>query len=84
VSDDGRVGSVRGGTHSPGWYQELLDSGEVRLGEPLLIRCTGGPSISRFETFPPPLEIQERGGLYVLDDEGPVYRWRYEFVPRAF
>lgn len=84
VTDADRATSTRGGTHSPEWYQDLLDAGEARWGEPLLIRCAGGPSISRFETFPPPLEIHERGGVYVLDDDGPVYRWRYQFVPRAF
>ena len=59
-------------THSAEWYRPLLDSGAVRMGEQMLIRCAGGPSISRFERFPPPLEVAERGGLYVLDDDGPV------------
>jgi hypothetical protein len=27
------------------------------------------------------LEIQERGGLYVLFDDGPVEEWAYQFVP---
>jgi hypothetical protein len=77
-------GAVRGASHSPEWYRSQLDSGEVRVGQQLLIRCQGGPSYSRLETFPPPLEVEERGGLYVLDDDGPVHRWRYEFVPRTF
>ena len=50
------------------------------MGDQMLIRCVGGPSISRLETFPPPLEVAERGGLYVLDDDGPVYAWTYHFV----
>jgi len=84
VTDPGPATSTRSGSHSPGWYQELLDTGEVRVGDHLFIRCTGGPSVSRFESFPPPLEIDVRGGVYVLDDEGGVHRWRYEFVPRSF
>ena len=37
--------------------------------------------MSRLETFPPPVEIQERGGMYVLVDQGPPRDWRYQFVP---
>ncbi|HEX7443730.1 MAG TPA: hypothetical protein VF320_07585 [Acidimicrobiales bacterium] len=48
-----------------------------------MLRCEGGPSISRLETFPPPLEVEERGGVYVLDDDGPVYAWRYVFVTKG-
>jgi hypothetical protein len=45
-------------------------------GERMLIRCDGGPSISRLERYPPPLEIEERrGGVYVLVDDGPPDRW---------
>jgi hypothetical protein len=29
---------------------------------------------------PAPLEIVERGGTYVLVDDGPVDTWRYVFV----
>ncbi len=72
------------GTHSPEWYRPLLDAGAVRVGDQMLIRCVDGPSISRLETFPPPLEVEEPGGVYVLDDDGPVYAWRYLFVPKAF
>ena len=67
-------------THSPEWYRPLLDAGQVRVGDQLLVRCEGGPSIGRLETFPPALEVEERGGVYVLDDDGPVYGWRYVFV----
>jgi len=50
------------------------------LGERLLIRCEGGPSSSRLVHHPPPLEIVERGGVYVLVDDGPAESWRYLFV----
>ncbi|GJM37730.1 MAG: hypothetical protein DHS20C19_10970 [Acidimicrobiales bacterium] len=52
-------------------------------GERLFIPCTGGgPSASRLVTYPPPLEIEERTGLYVLNDDGEEGEWVYEFVPR--
>jgi hypothetical protein len=51
------------------------------VGDRLLLACDGGPSMSRLVTFPPPLEIDVTGGVYVLvDDDGPPERWRYEFV----
>ena len=53
-----------------------------RDGDRLFIPCEGGPSISRLERWPPPLEVQEADGLYVLDDDGPAEEWRYVFVPR--
>jgi hypothetical protein len=53
----------------------------VLPGDRMLLFCEGGPSISRLVTYPPPVEIEERGGLYVLVDEGPPERWRYDFVP---
>lgn len=46
----------------------------------MLIPCEGGPSISRLVRYPPPLEIEENGGMYVLVDDGPPERWRYDFV----
>ena len=46
----------------------------------MLIPCEGGPSISRLVRYPPPLEIEERGGIYVLVDDGPPEQWRYDFV----
>jgi len=52
----------------------------MQPGERMLIRCEGGPSTSRLERFPPPLEIEERGGTYVLDDDGPPEQWQYVFV----
>ena len=53
----------------------------VEPGERMLIRCDGGPSQSRLVRFPPPLEISEAGGMYVLVDEGPPEHWHYDFVP---
>ena len=53
----------------------------MQTGERMLIRCEGGPSTSRLERYPPPLEVDERGGMYVLDDSGPPEQWRYVFVP---
>jgi hypothetical protein len=47
----------------------------------MLLPCEGGPSISRLVTFPPPLEIAERDGVYVLVDDGPAVEWSYTFVP---
>jgi hypothetical protein len=52
----------------------------MRPGAQLLIPCEGGPCISRLETVPPRIGIGERGGVYVLVDDGPVTRWRYQFV----
>jgi hypothetical protein len=54
----------------------------LRDGERLFIPCEGGPSTSRLECWPPPLEVEERDGTYVLVDEGPPQDWRYLFVPR--
>jgi len=50
-------------------------------GERMLLGCEGGPSQSRLVHWPPPLEIVERGGMYVLEDDGPPDSWRYVFVP---
>jgi hypothetical protein len=54
----------------------------IHEGERMLIPCEGGPSISRLERFPPAFEIPVEDGLYVLVDDGPPERWRYEFVPQ--
>jgi hypothetical protein len=55
----------------------------VEDGERMLIPCEGGgPSMSRLVRFPPPLEIDEREGVYVLVDDGPPERWRYDFIRR--
>ena len=52
-------------------------------GERFLIACEGGPSQSRLVRWPFPLEIVERGGLYVLCDVGPVSDWSYVWVANA-
>ena len=50
----------------------------------MLIPCEGdGPSTSRLVRYPPPLEIEEDTGTYVLVDEGPPESWRYLFIPRS-
>ena len=49
----------------------------------MLIWCEGGPSIGRAVHFPPPLEIEVEGGLYVLVDDGPPENWNYAFVSTA-
>lgn len=55
--------------------------GAVQPGDRMLIPCDGGPSISRLVRYPPPYEIEERGGVYVLSDEGRPEYWSYLFVP---
>lgn len=52
----------------------------VEDGDRMLIPCDGGPSISRLVRYPPPVEIEERGGVYVLVHDGGPELWRYEFV----
>ena len=52
-------------------------------GERMLIPCVGGPSTSRLVRYPPPLEIVERDGIYVLVDDGPPEQWWYQFVPNT-
>jgi hypothetical protein len=54
----------------------------VQEGDRMLIPCDGGPSTSRLVRYPPPLEIEERGGVYVLIDDGRPELWRYEFAQR--
>jgi hypothetical protein len=54
----------------------------VEDGERMLISCVGGPDYSRLVRYPPPLEIEEDEGVYVLVDDGPPHEWRYQFVPR--
>ena len=47
----------------------------------MLIPCQGGPTGWRAATFPPPLEFETDGGMYVLLDDGAPDGWSYEFVP---
>ena len=58
----------------------MTQDGVVDDGERMLIPCRGGPSISRLVRYPPPLEIEVRGGTYVLVDDGPPELWCYDFV----
>jgi hypothetical protein len=55
----------------------------VTEGDRLLITCEGGPAMSRLVHHPPPVELVERGGTYVLVDDGPAHDWRYLWVPDA-
>ena len=57
--------------------------GEMDVGDRMLIPCDGGPCTSRLVLFPPPLEIEERDGVYVLVDDGSPESWRYDFVTAA-
>ena len=57
------------------------DRSELRDGDRMLIACTGGTGRSRLVRYPPPLELPEPGGIYVLVDEGPTWAWRYGWVP---
>lgn len=51
-------------------------------GTRLLVPCVdGGPCTSRLVIYPPPLEVGDRGGLYVLDDQGAIHEWRYVWIP---
>ena len=49
----------------------------------MLIPCVGGGGYSRLVRYPPPVEIEEHDGVYVLVDDGPPEQWRYEFVPHS-
>lgn len=69
-----------GARHSPGWYDQGAELAALRAGDRLFISCEGGPSTSRLEIYPLRLEIAERGGTYVLVDDGPRHEWRYVFV----
>lgn len=53
----------------------------IEPGNRMLILCTGDPAMARAAQYPPPLEIEERDGTYVLVDDGPPETWRYDWVP---
>jgi hypothetical protein len=55
----------------------------VQDGERMLVPCDGGPSMSRLVRYPPPVEIDELDGTYVLVDGGSPEQWRYEFISRS-
>ena len=69
-----------GPRHSVDFYRRTLGDGTTRPGELVMIRCVDGPRRALFETFPPRLEIPHHGGVYVLEDDGPVRYWTYRFV----
>jgi hypothetical protein len=71
-----------GARHSPDWYDQSAEWTVLEVGDRMFIACEGGPSVSRLETFPPRLEVEEPDGTYVLVDDGPRETWRYVFVPR--
>jgi hypothetical protein len=56
----------------------------VDPGERMLLWCDGGPSRSRLERFPPPLEVDVDGGMYVLVDDGPAEHWHYQFIAETW
>ena len=66
--------------HSWDWYKDVQSESPVRPGDRMFLQCDGGPCISRLEIFPPRLEIEERGGLYVPLDDGPLDEWVYRFI----
>jgi hypothetical protein len=68
--------------HSPDWYDQRAEAVVLDVGDRLFIPCEGGPCLSRLETYPPQLEVEERDGTYVLVDVGPRARWHYRFVRR--
>ena len=55
----------------------------METGERMLIWCEGGPSLGRAVHYPPPLEIEVVGGVYVLVDDGPPEHWHYDFIEEA-
>jgi len=71
-----------GPRHAPDWYDQSHEATVLAEGDRLLVRCEGGPSQSRLESFPPRLEVEESDGIYVLEDDGPRATWRYVFIPR--
>ena len=50
-------------------------------GDRLFVQCKGGPSTSLLVDFPLPLEIEQRTGVYILNDDGGQDDWAYFFVP---
>ena len=58
----------------------MINPGLLRPGDRLFVRCEGGPCRSRLERFPPPFEVEENGGTYVLVDGGAPLEWTYLFV----
>jgi hypothetical protein len=72
---------AEGPRHSADWYDQSDEAVVLHEGDRIFVACEGGPSASRLETYPPRLEVPEKGGMYVLQDDGPRDGWRYVFVP---
>jgi hypothetical protein len=70
-----------GARHSAEFYDQRDELVALRPGDRMFVACEGGPSASRRELFPPRLEVPDRGGTYVLLDEGRRKDWRYLWVP---
>jgi hypothetical protein len=69
-----------GARHSVEWYALRGDlEPTLGAGDRMLVPCEGGPSPFRRETYPPRLEIDVPGGLYLLDDVGAPEEWVYRF-----
>jgi hypothetical protein len=73
---------VDGPRHDASWYRRRPQPVDMEPGTRLFVPCDGGPCQSRLEAFPPRLEIDEREGMYVLVDDGPVDEWRYVYIER--
>jgi hypothetical protein len=67
--------------HSSGWYDQSSWPYALNTGDQMLIRCEGGPGLSRVEYFPPRLELRQPGGTYALVDDGPPHEWTYRWMP---
>ncbi len=58
----------------------IREAVDVEVGDRMLLWCEGGPSQGRATTFPPPVEVDVAGGVYVLVDDGPIEQWHYTFI----
>ena len=70
--------------HSPGLFMHAEDEALLRPGDLMFIGSEGGQCISRLEAFPPDWKLQKKGDLYLLDDDGPLEEWLYQFVPNEY
>jgi hypothetical protein len=64
-------------------YDQRAELVELHEGDRLFVPCSGGPVQSRLERYPPRLEIEADGGVYVLVDDGPRDHWHYLYLPDA-
>ena len=56
----------------------------VQHGDRMFVQCEGGPCLSRLDRFSPQLEIEERGDMYVLIDQGEPQERRCLFLPNSY